>query len=672
MRSRPSFEHLLAPGRIGGLELRNRIVMCPMGHHLSNPDGSVSANEAAYFEARARGGAGLLLVGNVGIASPVGTSDGRMTAASDDGRHLPGLTDLAARVHRHGARVAAQLNHQGSISLLDVAEGRPVLVPYIPGPRPDDPLAGMVTAQETAGMMTAFTRPGARFEYRVATEDDLAWVISRYAEAADRCARAGFDGVELHAGHGYLIDEFLSPHNTRDDGWGGTIEGRARLLVEVIIAVRARVGRDFPVWIRINALEPHKPDGERWDDQLRAIELAVSVGSDAVHVTAYADDATGPTDSYAPHVVGPLSDYAADAKSRVDVPVITFGRFEPHEADRVIADGKADFVAMGRKLLADPDLPNKLAEGRVDDIRPCIYQYRCIGNIYVSEPLRCVANATTGREHDVALEPTTSPRHVLVAGGGAAGLEVARLLAARGHRVSLWEASDSLGGVLRHAGCADAVLDRYLGWLVHEVEHADLAIEVGRTVDPESAAALAPDEIVVATGAVWTRPRLPGADQDHVLTVPDLEEWLLGLHETMVGPHVVVLGGGKAGLSMADLCRRRGHEVVVVEPSGVFGVQLGLPGRFRIVHDLEQAGVRLLGRVTLESIGSRTVRVRGDDGQETIPADTVIITSGEVPDTRLAVALRSAGVPVRTIGGCREVRWLEGANQDALDAARAI
>jgi 2,4-dienoyl-CoA reductase-like NADH-dependent reductase (Old Yellow Enzyme family)/pyruvate/2-oxoglutarate dehydrogenase complex dihydrolipoamide dehydrogenase (E3) component len=672
MRSRPSFAHLLAPGRIGSLELRNRIVMCPMGHHLSNPDGSVSANEAAYFEARARGGAALLLVGNVGVASPVGTSDGRMTAASDDERHLPGLTDLAARVHRHGARIAAQLNHQGSISLLDVAEGRPVLVPYIPGPRPDDPLSGMVTAQETAGMMAAFTRPGARFEYRVASENDLAWVISRFAEAADRCARAGFDGVELHAGHGYLIDEFLSPKNTRDDGWGGSIEGRARLLVEVVIAVRARVGRDFPVWIRINALEPHKADGERWDDQLRAIELAVSVGIDAVHVTAYADDATGPTDSYAPHVVGPLSDYAADAKTHVDVPVITFGRFEPHEADRVIADGKADFVAMGRKLLADPDLPNKLADGRVDDIRPCIYQYRCIGNIYVSEPLRCVANAMTGREHDVALEPTTSPRHVLVAGGGAAGLEAARLLAARGHRVSLWEASDSLGGVLRHAGCADPVLDRYLGWLVHEVEHADLAIEVGRTVDPESASALGPDEIVVATGAVWTRPRLAGADQDHVLTVPDLEEWLLGLHETMVGPHVVVLGGGKAGLSMADLCRRRGHEVVVVEPSGVFGVQLGLPGRFRIVHDLEQAGVRLLGRVTLQSIGSRTVRVRGDDAQETIPADTVIITSGEVPDTRLAVALRSAGVPVRTIGGCREVRWLEGANQDALDAARAI
>ena len=666
------FEHLVAPGRIGGLELRNRIVMCPMGHNLSNSDGSVSANEAAYFEARARGGAGLLLIGNVGIASPVGTNDGRMTAVSDDGRHLPGLTDLARRVHAHGAALAAQINHQGRIALLDIAEGRPVLVAYVPGPPPPDPLSAMVTADESARMMSPFTRPTAKFEYRVATEDDLGWVIARYAEAADRCMRAGLDAVEIHAGHGYLIDSFLSPHNHRDDGWGGSIEGRARLLVEVIGAIRARVGRDFPVWFRINAVEPHKPDGEAFDDQLHVIEVAVAAGADAVHVTAYAEDATGPTDSYAPHVVGALGNYAAATKSQVDVPVITFGRFEPDEAERVLADGKADFIGMGRKLLADPELPNKLAAGRVDDVRPCIYQYRCIGNIYVNEPLRCVANAATGREHDVALEPTNAPRHVLVAGGGAAGLEAARLLSAQGHRVTLWEQSDSLGGVLRHAACADAVLDRYLGWLVHEVERADVEIEVGRAVDPERAAELAPDEIVVATGAVWTRPRIRGADDDHVLTVPDLEDWLLGLHETLVGQRVAVIGGGKAGLSLADLCLRRGHDVTVIESTAVFGAELGLPGRFRLVYDLEQAGASLRPDSTLKSIETRSVFLRRGDDVEEIAADTVILANGEVPDHRLATALQRAGVPVRSIGNCHEVRGLEGVNLDALDVTRAI
>ncbi|HXY92936.1 MAG TPA: FAD-dependent oxidoreductase [Acidimicrobiia bacterium] len=669
---RTRFAHLLAPGRIGSLELRNRILMCPMGHHLSNPDGSVSDNEAAYFEARARGGAALVLVGNVGVASPVGTSDGRMTAASDDARHLAGLTDLARRVHAHGAAIGAQLNHQGRIALLDTAEGRPLLVPYVPDPPAPDPLGAMITPGESAGMMAAFSRPTAKFEYRVATEDDLAWAVARYAEAADRCARAGFDAVEIHAGHGYLIDGFLSPHNQRGDGWGGPIEQRARLLVEVIQAVRARLGRDFPVWFRINAVEPHKPDGERFDDQLRAIELGVAAGADAVHVTAYAEDSTGPTDSYAPHVVGPLRDYAAAAKQRVDVPVISFGRYEPDEADRVLADGQADFVAMGRKLLADPDLPNKLAAGRVDDVRPCIYQYRCIGNIYVSEPLRCVANAATGREHDVARSPTSAPRHVLVAGGGAAGLEAARLLSSQGHRVTVWEQSDALGGVLRHAGCADPVLDRYLGWLVREVEHADVDIEVGRAVDPESTAALGPDEIVVATGAVWTRPRIPGGDADHVLTVPDLEDWLLGLHETLVGPRVAVVGGGKPGLSIADLCLRRGHSVALIEPTAVFGVELGLPGRFRLVHDLEAAGARLLADASVAAIGTRSVQVRHEGATEDVPADTVILASGEVPDTRLATALGTVGVPVRSVGDCRAVRGLEGANLDALDVALAL
>jgi 2,4-dienoyl-CoA reductase (NADPH2) len=242
--------------------------------------------------------------------------------------------------------------------------------------------------------------------------------------------------------------------------------------------------------------------------------------------------------------------------------------------------------------------------------------------------------------------------------------------------VTLWEASDSLGGVLRHAGCADVVLDRYLGWLVREVEHADVDIQVGRLVAPDTAAALAPDEIVVATGAVWTRPRVPGADGDHVLRVPDLEEWFLGLHETMVGHHVAVIGGGKVGLSIGDLCLRRGHEVTIVEPSSVFGVELGLPGRFRLVHDLEAAGARLVATATLESIGSRAVHIHrtGEDGpiDEVVRADTVILASGEVPDTRLATALRSAAVPVRAIGDCRAVGHLEGANNDALDVAREL
>jgi 2,4-dienoyl-CoA reductase (NADPH2) len=665
--------HLLSSGFLGSLELRNRILMCPMGHHLSNPDGSISANEAAYFEARAAGEAALVIIGNVGIASPSGTSDGRMTAVSDDERHLPGLLDLTARVHAHGGRIAAQINHQGKMSLLDAAEGRPMLVPYVPHPGPPDPLAAMVTAEEQAAMTAPFTRPGARFEFKIADSDDIGAVIEQYADAADRCVRAGFDGVEVHAGHGYLIDEFLSPHNDRDDGWGGDLPGRARFLLDVIRAVRARVGDAFPVWIRINATEPHKDDGERLDEQLQVIDLAVDAGIDAVHVTAYADDSTGPTDSYAPHVVGPLRDHAAAVKARVAVPVITMGRYEPDEADALIADGVADFVAMGRKLIADPDLPRKLREERTADVRPCIYQYRCIGNIYVGEPLRCVANARSGREHDTDLSPVAHPRRVLVVGGGPAGLGAARTLATRGHSVTLWERAPSLGGLLRSAARTEEVLARYEAWLVRQVEEQVTEVVLGRDATRADVEAAAPDAVVVATGATWARPEVPGAERAMVRPVSELDAWFRDGDALDTRPGVVVLGGGKVGLSVAALCRARGVAVTVVEESSVLGVELGLPGRFRLVHDLDIAGARLLAGARADRIDDASVRVVSGDGDvEHVPAGLVVATAGAVATAPLADDLRATGIEVHVVGDARAVRLLEGAERDAVDLAVAL
>jgi 2,4-dienoyl-CoA reductase (NADPH2) len=661
----------MAPGRIGTMELRNRIVMCPMGMLLGNDDGTVSDNEAAFYEARARGGAGLLLIGTVCVGYPEGTNHPRMPGASDD-RFIPGMRRLAEGVHRHGAKVAAQLNYMGTYSFVDVMSGRPRLVPYeLPAPDPE-PLVTMLTPEEAVLMAEPFVSPTADLSYKVADDDDIARVIGLYAAAAERCARAGYDGVELHAGHGYLIDEFLSPRNTRTDRWGGEVENRARFLVSVIGEVRERVGSVFPVWMRVNAFERHHEVGERFEEQLQVIEMAVAAGIDAVHLTAYGntDVATVATDSYAPHVVGPLPDHAAIVRARVGVPVITFGRLEPAEAEQVIADGKADFVAMGRKLIADPDLPSKLAEGRADDVRPCIYNYRCIGNIALRTQTSCVINGQSGYEHDRALEPTTSPRAVLVVGGGPAGMEAARLLAQRGHRVTLRERATRLGGTLAAAALVDPLLARYLGWSIRQVEQSAVAIELGATVEPHTV----PDhvaDIVVATGGAWTRPALPGVDR--AMHVTELTDWLRDGGDT-VGKHVVVIGEDKAALSLAGLCEQRGRHVTVIGRTGVFGPELGLPGRYELVADLRRRGVVLLGPATVDELGTTSVTLAGAavDGVTALDADTVILTGGLVPDATLADAIAATGRRVHAIGDCRDAGFIEGATRSALEAARAI
>ena len=666
------FTHLMTPGRIGALEIRNRILMCPMGDCLAEADGTVSERQIAYYEARARGGAGMLLVGSVSVAYPAGSYGARQTALSNDG-FLPGLRRLTACAHDHGARIAAQLVHDGQRSLLDIAQGRAVLCASPPTRTTSDRLSRMVTAEEITAMTAPFTQPTSKFAAQVATEDDLAAAVEAFADATDRAARAGFDGVEVHAGHGYLIDDFLSPaSNRRDDRWGGSVENRARLLVEVLRAARARAGADFPIWIRINALERFRDGGETFEETLQVIDLAIEAGADAVHVSAFADSgvAVGITRSHTPHEPNALVGFAAEVKRRVSVPVITFGRIEPDDAERVIAEGSADFVAMGRKLLADPELPNKLREGRVDDVRPCIYQYRCIGNIFLGESVACVANPDTGRG-DRAIAATDAARRVLVIGGGPAGMDAARRYAAAGHEVVMWEASERLGGRLALAARCDAPLDRFLGWLAREVERSSVSVELGVTATPERIAAAGFDEVVVATGARWSAPDLEGAGLPFVSTIDTLGPWLRA-DDGSVGASVVVVGGGKVGLSLADVAARRGRQVTVVEPTAVFAVELGLPGRFELVADLEARGVVLRAELEVHSFEpageqGRVVARAANGDIERIAADSVLVASPIGPDGRVATALAAAGIVHRAIGDCRRFGLLEGALLDAAE-----
>jgi 2,4-dienoyl-CoA reductase (NADPH2) len=422
--------------------------------------------------------------------------------------------------------------------------------------------------------------------------------------------------------------------------------------------------------MRINAVEHHKPHGEVFADQRAVIQRAVAAGLDAVHVTAYAslDVATGPTDSYAPHRVGDLPEYARAVRVGVDVPVITFGRLEPDEAERTLADGAADFVAMGRKLLADPELPNKLAAGAEARVRPCLYQYRCIGNIFVNQSLACVVNPATGREDVAGLPPPARARRVLVIGAGAAGLETARVLALQGHTVELCERTDRTGGVLDAVGPADPVLARYRDWLRGEVTLAGVRVVTGREVTVADARDAAVDAVVVATGPVWLRPEVAGAQR--VCTPPELGDVLAA--RAAVPDTIAIIGGGKPGLTLALALRARGAAVTVVEPTAVFGAELGLPGRWRTVADAESAGITLLGGAVATTVTPSAVEVRVDTMTRSVPAALVVTTQREAGAPGLAESLRAAGIAVHVVGDAAAARGFEGITRDAEDTARAL
>jgi len=710
------FSHLLSPVRIGTLELRNRIAMAPMGVEIIDADGHVRERLIRYYEERARGGAGLVISEVCAVAYPRGANSDHQIALSDD-VYLPGLQELARRVHAHGARIALQLVHHGKVSRLDVKQGRELLMPSLPRWHGAMDMARDLTRDELSMIVAA--SGGGPPKIRAATHEDLRGVVEAFAAAALRARRAGVDAVELHAAHGYLISEFLSPAwNQREDEYGGPIEHRARLLQEVIRACKQRAGSDFPVWIRLDAVELRTPGGIRFEDAQRAAELAEEAGADAIHVSAYADSTSGPAFTEAPlvHREAGYVDYAAGIKERVGVPVIAVGRIEFELADRLIAEGRADLVSMARKHLADPEIGRKLAAGRPQDVRPCIYCYTCVAQAFFDRRVRCAVNPVTANEVELAeLErtPAPVPRRVLVVGGGPAGMEAARVAARRGHRVTLCEKSARLGGTLRFASLAYEPNERLLRWLEAQVLGAGVDVRLETEVTPALAKQLAPDVVLVATGAGHTRPALPGSTQDHVFDGDDLRALLTGqgsagasrklslvgriavgagralgltddpstLREASrrympVGRRVAILGGGLVGVELAEFMAERGREVSVLEAGPTFAAEMAHPRRWRVLADLREHGVLLLPNTRALSIGAHGVRCevqeKGRSEEREIPADTVVLATGLSGDTSQADALRAAGLRVEVIGDAGGVGYLEGAIHTAFHAAIRI
>lgn len=706
-----AFEHILAPGHIGSLELRNRIFMTPMGSNTADDEGYCGERLRQYYGARAEGGAALLIMGSVAISWPMGSANWRQVAISDD-RFIPGLASVADTVHAHGAKLAVQLQHAGLTAMNDIRDGRPLLTPSVPEHKDGD-MGPYLFPDEVAAMSTPYSAAGAKLEHREATEEDLAWVIAEFAAASERAQRAGIDAVELHAGHGYLIHSFLNPSvNKRVDRWGGSLENRARLLVEVIGAIKKRCGRDYPVWCRIDGIEFLTEGGITHEDAKRTAQLAEAAGADAIHVSSYADASKGEsfTVAHTTHTPCGFVAYAAGIKAAVGIPVIAAGRIEPAVGDDLIRSGKLDFITMGRKLLADPELPRKLGEGRAHEIRPCIYCYTCISQIFVNRSVKCAVNARTGREFETVITPAREPKHVLIAGAGPGGMEAARVARLRGHRVTLCDRASRLGGTVFFSATSYAPNEGLVRYLAGEMGRLGVELRLGTEVTPELVAREKPDVVVAAVGARRGALDVPGVDLPHVLDGDDIRAMVTGEGHGTRGPklgalagtllklgklagildkpawmrelsrvwlpmgrRVAMIGGGLVAIELAEFLAVRGRHVTILEEGKVFGAGLMLVRRWRNIADCKRLGVDMLAEATLLRIEPGSLVYRNAYGQERrIAADQVIITSGATENPEPVERLRRAGVPVHAIGDCAGVAYIDGAIRQGFDLAMSL
>jgi 2,4-dienoyl-CoA reductase-like NADH-dependent reductase (Old Yellow Enzyme family)/thioredoxin reductase len=703
-----TFSHLTQPGRIGTLELKNRMTVAAMGVNLAEEDGSCGDRILAYHERQAQGGAGLIVMGATGIAWPAGAVQPWQVAISED-RHIPGLKAVADACHSHGAKIAAQIHHGGLVAAQGLND-RAVIMPSMP-PKGKSDLADYMLMEE---MMSMYNPDAPKQDMQVMTAEDIDHLVNQYAQAAERAREAGLDGVELHAGHGYIISEFLSPAmNQREDEYGGSLENRARLLMQVIAAIRARVGSDYPMWVKLDSQEFGREQGITLEDAKVTARMVEKAGADAIAVSAYHDPNRGAThaDSNIPHPVEQMVGNATAIRKCVSIPVIGAGRIEPESGDKHIAKGHFDFLSMGRKLLADPDLPNKLTAGERDQVRPCIYCYCCVSQIYVRNGVKCAVNPETARERERTIVPSDNPRHIAVIGGGPGGMEAARRLSLRGHKVTLLEASNRLGGTLQFASIPYEPNQRLLKWLRQQVAQSSTDVRLNTTATPQLLKNLGVEEVVVATGANRSMPEIPGNDKDFVFSGDEMRALMLGeehaelprktsgftrtvvglgtltgataipevvrlaSHAWMpLGKRIVIIGGELVGLELAEYLAERGREVTVLEESGRAGKGLFLVRRMRLLDELKH---HLNVSVNLEAkdfrIEEKQVVYTNERGQErSVAADHVIVAQGATGDSTLAEQLSAAGFNVHPIGDCTGVGYIEGAMEAAADLAATL
>jgi NADPH-dependent 2,4-dienoyl-CoA reductase/sulfur reductase-like enzyme len=480
----------------------------------------------------------------------------------------------------------------------------------------------------------------------------------------------------------------------------------------VLKAVRARIGKDSPVWCRLDGKEIMVEGGITEEMAQQTAMLAEAAGADAIHVSAYGNPAK--TAAFTKGMLIQercgLVAFAEGIKKMVKIPVIAVGRIEPEDGDRLIREGKADFIAMARKMIADPELPGKLAEGHPEDIRPCICCYSCVGEIFLNRPLLCASNPLAGREYEVSVEPAELKRRVLVVGGGPAGMEAARIAALRGHEVTLCEKGERLGGTLFFASILSPDNERLLHWLKAQVAKLPIAVRLNTELNAALVKEIGPDVVIVAVGAKRELPEIPGVGSRHVMGGDDMRALMTGgdnkvakeklsfVQRTMlglgkatgmtgeisrvremskrwmpVGKRVAVVGGGLVGVELSLFLAERNRDMTLIEEGRKLATELAIPRRWHVLHELRESSVKVLTQTSVESIGATAITCVAKDGKkQTIEIDSVIIAKGAKENHALGESLEGLACEVHLVGDCESVEYIKGAIKRGFEVARSI
>lgn len=639
---------LFERARIGSMELKNRVAMAPMGTAgMADADQGYSRRLIDFYAARAKGGTGMIITGAAITNTRLEGGLAHALPRLDGPQYLSRLSELCDAVHHYGSKLVLQMS---------AGFGR---VNYLLG-NPIPPIS--------ASEVPCFRNP--TISTRPLTVDEVGEIVTSFAMPAAMAKLAGVDAVEIQGYGGYLIDQFQTAlWNKRTDRYGGGLDGRLRFSLELIGATRSMVGPDFPIVYKFTP-NHYIPGGRPLEEGLEIARRLERAGVDALHVDGGCYEVWNrviPSMYEAPACQIPL---AAAVKQVVTLPVIAHGKLgDPAVAARVVEDGKADFVALGRPLLADPEWAKKVKEERVDDIRPCIACNEvCLGKRFY---LSCTVNPQTGLEREYALKPIERKKKVLVIGGGPGGLEAARVAASRGCDVSLWEKSDRLGGKLRIAAAPEFKRDirPLIQYLSTQVEKAGVKVELLKTATPGLVRQAKPDVVIIATGSTFTMPDVPGVEHAHVLNTVELYEGRKPL-----GDRVLVVGGGLCGCEAAAYLAQQGKQVTIIEmlrevvPEGSKTINNVLA-----IHALlQQTKVEVMTSTKLVGITETGVIVERNGATQELAADTVVIATGFAPDLSLRDALEEHVPEVVAIGDCSKPRNIDEAIWEGFHAARVL